>query len=62
MSNVQLVYITKEVAEILGVSTAHVLRIAKEMNFSEREFRAVQKTNLFSAEAVVKLKRRLNKY
>jgi len=59
MTDVRTVFTTTEVAKKLDVSSGYVLRLAKEMNFSEKEMRDAGKRNyLFSIEAVEKLKNR----
>lgn len=56
MSDVRKVFVTIEVAERFDLSPAYLIRIAKEMNFSESEFRETRKHSyLFSEEAVYKL-------
>jgi len=56
MSNVQEVFITSEVAERLDITAPYLIRVAKEMDFSDAEFREAKKhTYLFSKEAVEKL-------
>ena len=57
MSDVQKVFITKEVSDILDMTPAYLIRTAKSMNLSEDEFREAGKRNyLFSESAVEKLK------
>jgi excisionase family DNA binding protein len=59
MSDVRDVFITKEVAEKLGVNPSYLLRLAKAMKLTETEMREAGKRNyLFSKEAVEKLKNR----
>lgn len=59
MTDVRKVFITKEVAEILGINPSYLLRLAKSMKFSSSEMREAGKRNyLFSEEAVEKLKNR----
>ncbi|MDD4805133.1 MAG: AraC family transcriptional regulator [Candidatus Pacebacteria bacterium] len=56
MSNVQEVFITSEIAEKLDITAPYLIRVAKEMGFSNTEFREAKKhTYLFSEEAVEKL-------
>lgn len=56
MSNVQRVFITSEVAEKFNITAPYLIRVAKEMNFNDTEFREAKKhTYLFSEEAVYKL-------
>ncbi len=59
MTDVRNVFITKEVAEILGINPSYLLRLAKGMHLSPSEMREAGKRNyLFSIEAVEKLKAR----
>jgi len=59
MSNVKDVFITAEVAEMLGITSSHLLRLIKTINFSDTEVRSAGKRNhLFSKEAIEKLKNR----
>ena len=61
MSDVRNVFITKEVADMLGIHPSYVLRLANAMKFSPSEMREAGKRNyLFSREAVEKLKNRHN--
>lgn len=56
MSDVQKVFVTSEVAERFDITTAYLIRVAKEMNFDKTEFRETRKhTYLFSEQAVYKL-------
>lgn len=57
MTDVRNVFITKEVAEILGINPSYLLRLAKSMKLSPNEMREAGKRNyLFSQEAVEKLR------
>jgi len=59
MSNVQEVFITSEVAEKFKITAPYLIRVAKEMDFSNAEFREAKKhTYLFSVEAVDKLSKK----
>ena len=59
MSDVRDVFITKEVAEKLGINPSYLLRLAKSMKLTESEMREAGKRNyLFNKEAVEKLKNR----
>lgn len=59
MTDVRKVYITKEVAERLGINPSYLLRLAKSMQLSPSEMREAGKRNyLFSEEAVEKLQNR----
>lgn len=62
MTDVRNVFITKEVAEILGINPSYLLRLAKSMKFSPSEMREAGKRNyLFSKEAVEKIRNRNKK-
>ena len=57
MTDVRNVFITKEVAEILGINPSYLLRLAKSMKLYPNEMREAGKRNyLFSQEAVEKLR------
>lgn len=57
MSDVREVFITREVADEIGLNTAYTIRLAKKLNLSESEMREAGKRNyLFSKEAVEKLR------
>lgn len=59
MSDVRKVFITAEVSDMLKMTPAYLIRIAKSMNLSNNEFRDAGKRNyLFSESAVEKLKMR----
>lgn len=59
MSDVRDIFITKEVAEKLGINPSYLLRLAKSMKLTESEMREAGKRNyLFSKEAVEKLRKR----
>jgi hypothetical protein len=61
MSDVRKVFITKEVSDILDMSPAYLIRVARELNFSDSEFRDAGKRNyLFSEEAIEKLRQKFN--
>jgi len=56
MSDVRKVFVTTEVARRFNVTTAYLIRLSKNMNFNESEFRETLKhTYLFSEEAVYQL-------
>jgi len=61
MSDVRQVFITREVANKLNITTPYLIRIAKSMNLSDEEFREAGKRNyLFNNTALDKLKQRFN--
>ena len=61
MSNVKDVFTTAEVAQMLDITSSHLLRLVKTMSFSDTEVRSAGKRNyLFSKAAVEKLKNRKN--
>jgi len=60
MSDVREIFVTAEVAKILDLTPAYVIRLAKEMKLSDSEFREAGKRNyIFSKEAIEKIKCRL---
>lgn len=62
MSNVKTVYITKEVAEKLGLNASYTIKLAKKINLSDTEMREAGNRNyLFSEEAVTKIKHAMKK-
>lgn len=53
MSDVRDVFVTAEVAKILNLTPAYLIRLAKTMNLSESQFREAGKRNyIFSKEAI----------
>lgn len=57
MSDVNDVFITREVADMVGLNTAYVIRLAKKIGLSPSEMREAGKRNyLFSRSAVEKIK------
>lgn len=59
MSDVQKVFITKEVADKLGLNPAYLIRLAKTLNLNSTEMREAGSRNyLFSEEAIEKIKNR----
>lgn len=59
LTDVRKVFITREVAEQLGLTPTYLIKLAKKMNFSEAEMREAGNRNyLFSEEALEKLKNR----
>lgn len=60
MSDVREVYVTAEVAKILDITPAYLIRLAKNLSLSESQFREAGKRNyLFSDEAVNIIKNNL---
>jgi hypothetical protein len=49
MSNVQEVFITSEIAEKLDITAPYLIRVAKEMGFSNTEFREAKNILIFLA-------------
>lgn len=61
VTDVRNVYITREVADELGLTSTYLIKLAKKMKLSEAEMREAGNRNyLFSKEAVEKLKNRNN--
>lgn len=59
MTDVRDVFITREVAEKLGLTPTYLIKLAKKMKLNEMEMREAGNRNyLFSKEAVEKLKNR----
>ena len=57
VSDVRNVYITKEVAEKLNITSTYLIKLAKKIGLDESEMREAGKRNyLFSDDAVMKLK------
>lgn len=62
MSNVKDVFITKEVAEQLNLSSSYLIKLSKKIGLNETEMREAGTRNyLFSKEAVEKLRKHLKK-
>lgn len=62
MSDVREVYVTAEVAKILDITPAYLIRLAKSINLSESQFREAGKRNyIFSKEAIEVIKNSLKK-
>ena len=60
MSDVREVFITKEVADKLDMTTSYIIRVAKSLNLDISEMRDAGKRNyLFSKEAVEKIDKKL---
>ncbi len=60
MSDVREVFITKEVADKLDMTTSYIIRVAKSLNLDASEMRDAGKRNyLFSKEAVEKINKKL---
>lgn len=59
MTDVRDVFITREVAEELGLTPTYLIKLAKKMKLDKTEMREAGNRNyLFSKEAVEKLKNR----
>ena len=57
MSNVKTVFITREVAEMLGLNASYVIKLAKKAGLEDTEMREAGNRNyLFSESAVNKLR------
>ena len=57
MSDVRTVFITREVADKIGLNSSYLIRLAKKLNLNESEMREAGNRNyLFSEEAVEKLR------
>jgi hypothetical protein len=62
MSDVREVYVTAEVAKILDITPAYLIRLAKSINLDESQFREAGKRNyLFSKESVELIKGNLKR-
>lgn len=62
VANVQEVFITKEVAEQLGINPNYLIRLGKKIELNDKEMREAGNRNyLFSIEAIEKLKSALKK-
>lgn len=62
MSDVRKVFITSEVAEKVNLTPSYLIKLSKDMNFTEEEFREAGKRNyLFNQSAIDKLLKRLKK-
>mgnify|MGYP000857861750 FL=1 len=58
MANVQEVFITKEVADFLGLNPSYTIKLGKKIKLDETEMREAGNRNyLFSQEAVEKLRK-----
>ena len=58
MTNVNAVFITKEVADELGLNPSYLIKLARKIGLSETEMREAGSRNyLFSKEAVEKLRK-----
>lgn len=59
MTDVRNVYITREVAEELGLTPTYLIKLAKKIGLNESEMREAGNRNyIFSKEAVEKLRNR----
>ena len=45
MSDVREVFVTAEVAKVLDITPAYLIRLAKQLNLSESQFREAGKRN-----------------
>ena len=62
MTDVKKVFITKEVADEVGLNPSYLIKLAKKLELSENEMREAGSRNyLFSEEAVEKIKLWLKK-
>ena len=62
MSDVNTVFITKEVADKLNINPSYLIRLAKQLNLNKTEMREAGIRNyLFSEEAVQKLSDKLKR-
>lgn len=62
MSDVRDIFVTAEVAKQLDLTPAYVIRLAKDIQLDETEFREAGKRNyIFSKAAVEKIKNKLKK-
>lgn len=58
MSDVKTVFITKEVADELGLNPSYLIKVAKKIELNDSEMREAGSRNyLFSEEAVEKLRK-----
>ena len=62
MSDVREVFVTAEVAKILDITPAYLIRLAKQLGLSESQFREAGKRNyIFSDEAIEVIKNNLKR-
>ena len=62
MSDVREVFVTAEVAKILDITPAYLIRLAKQLNLADSQFREAGKRNyLFSDDAIEVIKSNLKK-
>lgn len=62
MSDVREIFLTAEVAKQLDITPAYLIRIAKQMDLSDSQFREAGKRNyLFSKEAVEVISQKLKR-
>ena len=58
MANVQEVFITKEVADLLDLNPSYTIKLGKKIELNETEMREAGNRNyLFSKEAIEKLRK-----
>lgn len=62
MSDVREVFVTAEVAKILDITPAYLIRLAKQLGLSESQFREAGKRNyIFSDDAIEVIKNSLKR-
>ena len=62
MSDVREVFVTAEVAKILDITPAYLIRLAKNIGLSESQFREAGKRNyIFSDDAIEVIKSNLKR-
>lgn len=62
MSDVREVFVTAEVAKILDITPAYLIRLAKQLGLSESQFREAGKRNyIFSDDAIEIIKNNLKR-
>lgn len=62
MSDVREVFVTAEVAKILDITPAYLIRLAKQLGLSKSQFREAGKRNyIFSDDAIEVIKNNLKR-
>ena len=62
MSDVREIFVTAEVAKVLDITPAYLIRLAKQLELSESQFREAGKRNyLFSDDAIDVIKSNLKR-
>lgn len=62
MSDVREVFVTAEVAKILDITPAYLIRLAKQLRLSESQFREAGKRNyIFSDDSIEVIKSNLKR-